>query len=269
MRYPSGITQLVPIIGDPVEHIRAPLFFNPAFERKGLDAFLFPLHVPAAELADVLPRLAKLPNLKGLIVTIPHKETVARLCDELGRNGRLMGAVNTVCIEPGGRLTGEMFDGLGLVAALRANELEPRGRSVLLLGAGGAGRAIAFALAMEGITRLGVWNRTVARAETLVTEVARSVEGAVVEVAPANGAGYDIVLNSTSLGLHEGDPMPMNPEALSPPTAFVDIIAVRDTELMQAAAARGCKVVGGRPMAELQIDAQVEFIGLRPSLPHD
>lgn len=262
MRYPSGKTQLVAIIGDPVAHVRAPFFFNPKFEELGLDAFLFPLHVPAAELADVVPRLARCPNLKGLIVTIPHKEAMARLCDGLGENGRLMGAVNTVRFGPDGRLTGDMFDGLGLVAAARAAGLDPKGRSVLLIGAGGAGRAIAFAMAAERAARLGIWNRSAERAAALAAEVGHAVPTAKVEVVAADGRGWDVVVNCTSLGLHEGDAMPMDPATLRPPTVFIDIIAVRDTELMQAAAGNGCRVVGGRPMAELQIDAQAAFIGL-------
>jgi shikimate dehydrogenase len=262
MSIPSGKTQLLAIIGDPVAHVRAPFFFNPKFEAMGLDAFLFPLHVPAAELADVVPRLAKCPNLRGLVVTIPHKEAMARLCDDLGPNGCLMGAVNTVRFGRDGRLAGEMFDGLGLVAAMRAAGLELAGRRVLLLGAGGAGRAIAFAFAAEGVAALGIWNRSLERAAALAREIGRAFPGKEVGIADADGRGWDTVVNCTSLGIHAGDPMPLDPGTLSPPTAFVDIIAVRETELMAAAAARGCQVVGGRPMAELQIDAQLAFIGL-------
>jgi shikimate dehydrogenase len=261
--YPSGKTQLLAIIGDPVAHVRAPLFFNPKFEAMGLDAFLFPLHVPAAALADVVPRLAKCPNLKGLIVTIPHKETIARLCHVLGPNGALMSAVNTVRFEPDGSLAGDMFDGLGLVAAVRDAGIEPAGSKVLLLGAGGAGRAIAFAMAAEGVALLGIQNRTPARAEGLVAELAKAFPAVPARVVEPDGRGWDTVINCTSLGIHAGDAMPLDPDTLVPPTAFVDIIAVRDTELMQAAAARGCRTLGGRPMAELQIDAQVRFIGLR------
>jgi shikimate dehydrogenase len=266
MRYPSGKTHLFAIIGDPIAHVRATWFFNPIFEAKGLDAFLIPLHVRKADLDDVVPRLAKLGNLKGLIVTIPHKEAIARLCHELGPNAELIGAVNTVRIEPHGRLTGEMFDGLGLVAAMRTNGLEPEGRRILLVGAGGAGRAIAFALAAERAASVAIWNRTPERARSLAGEVAKAFPGVDARAAPADGSGFDIVVNCTSLGLHEGDPMPMDPATIGPATAFVDIIAVRDTELMQAARAKGCQVVGGRPMAELQIDAQIAFIGEPPRL---
>lgn len=266
MNYPSGKTHLWIVIADPVAHVRAAFFFNPIFERKRLDAFLLPVHVRAADLEDVVPRLAKLGNLKAIIVTIPHKETMARMCHELGPNARLIGAVNTVRIEPDGRLAGDMFDGLGLLAAARTNGIEPRGRRVLLLGAGGAGRAIAFGMAAEGARAVGIHNRTADRASALAAAVGKAFPGVEVKAAPAHGRGFDIVINCTSLGLHAGDPMPMDPATLAPEAAFIDIIAVRDTELMAAARARGCKVVGGRPMAELQIEAQLEFIGEPPRL---
>lgn len=266
MRYPSGKTHLWAILGDPVAHVRAPFFFNPAFEAKGLDAFLVALHAPRAELRAILDGLRRIPNLKGLIVTIPHKETMLALVDEVGPQARLCGALNTVRIEPGGRLVGEMFDGLGLVAAMRAHGLEPRGRRHLLVGAGGAARAIAFALAAEGAAELAIWNRTPDRALRLAAELARAFPAVVARPAAADGRGFDHVVQCTALGMHEGDPLPLDPATLAPETALVEIIAVRETELMRAAAARGCRVVGGRPMAELQIDAQLAFIGSPPPL---
>lgn len=128
MNYPSGKTHLLLLIDDPVAHVRAAQFINPIFERKKLDAFLVPIHVRAADLSDVVPRLAKLGNVKGLIVTIPHKETIARLCSELGPNAKMVGAVNVARIEASGRLVGEMFDGEGLLATAQANSIGYKGR---------------------------------------------------------------------------------------------------------------------------------------------
>ncbi len=260
----SGKTRLYAIIAHPTSHVRAPEFFNPVFERKGMDALLIALDVPPADLASVVPELARIRNLGGLIVTIPHKEAIARLCHELGPNGKNMGAVNTVRFDPGARLVGEMFDGVGLLAAARSADIEPKGKRVLLLGAGGAGRAIAFAMAAEGVADLAITNRSPERAEALVRDIKRVLPEAPARAVPADATGFDLVVNCTSLGLHAGDPMPLDPATLSAPTAFIDIIAVRDTEIMDAARAKGCKVVGGRPMAELQIDAQLAFLRAGP-----
>ena len=210
----SGKTHLWALVADPVAHVRAPAFVNPMFARKGLDGFLLPLHVRADDLADVLPRLARVGNLKAFIVTIPHKEAIARLCATLGPNANLIGAVNTVRIEAEGRLVGEMFDGVGLVATARANGMKPEGRRVLVLGAGGAGRAVAFALAREGAKFVGIFNRSPARALRLAEAVTTGVPGAQAEGVGADAHGYELVVNCTSLGLHEGDPPPLDAATL-------------------------------------------------------
>ncbi|MFN0164601.1 MAG: shikimate dehydrogenase family protein [Burkholderiales bacterium] len=258
----SGKSHLWALIADPVAHVRAPAFVNPMFERRGLDGFLLPLHVRAADLADVVPRLAKVGNIRGIIVTIPHKEAIARLCDELGPNARMMGAVNTVRIGADSRLAGEMFDGVGLLATALANGMAPTGRRVLIVGAGGAGRAVAFALAAAGARQIGLANRTAGRAEKLAQQIAAT--GADARAVPADARGYDLVVNCTSLGLKQGDAMPIDPATFDSTTDLIDIIAVRDTELMQAAQAKGCRVVGGRPMIELQFEEQLRFIGPPP-----
>jgi len=266
MSHLSGKTHLWALIADPVAHVRAPAFVNPMFERKGLDGFLLPFHVRVNDLAEVLPRLAKIGNLKGFIVTIPHKQAITKLCSDLGPNAFLIGAVNTVRIEPDGRLAGEMFDGVGLIATARANGMEPKGRRVLLVGAGGAGRAVAFALAREGAQYIGISNRSPDRAVALVEAVRTGIPGTVIDAVAPDARGYDLVINCTSLGLKDEDPQPLDAATLDTGSDLIDIIAVRETELMQAARARGCRVVGGRPMVELQFDEQLRFIGAPPPL---
>ena len=265
MQYPSGKSHLWAILAHPVAHVRAPEFMNPLIEREGSDAFLVPFHVLPEDLEAVAGELVRVRNLKGLIVTIPHKAAMARFCHELGPNGRRTGTVNTVRIEEGGRLVGEMFDGLGLVAACRAHGIEPRGRAVLLLGAGGAGRAIAFALAEAGAARLTIANRTPEKASSLAREVRDALPGCAATAGPADAIGHEIVIQATSLGLKPEDALPMDPAILSSDMQLFDIIAVRDTGLMQAARERGLiTVVGGRPMIEHQAKAQIEFLAPPP-----
>src|SRR5919106_2177772 len=111
MRYPSGKSHLWAILAHPVAHVRAPEFMNPLIEREGRDAFLVPFHVLPEDLEAVVGELVRVRNLKGLIVTIPHKPAMARLCHELGPNGRRPRPGQTGRIEEGGRLGGGMFDG--------------------------------------------------------------------------------------------------------------------------------------------------------------
>lgn len=258
----SGKTHLYAILAHPVAHVRAPEFFNPVFAAHGLDAFIIPLHVLPEDLADLVPRLHKLRNLRGLVLTIPHKQAMARLCDELGPDGQLSGAVNAVRFEADGRLVGDMFDGIGLVQGALASGITLAGRKVLLVGAGGAGRAIAFALAKEGVAALTIANRTVARAEALVADVRRGVPGVEVAVGAADPRGHDVVINATSLGLHDGDPLPVDPARLEPAMDVIEIVAaVEITPLLRAALDRGCRTMGGRAMVDHQIEAQLRFFG--------
>ena len=260
MRYPSGHTHLYAILAHPVAHVRAPEFLNPMIEAAGRDAFLVPFHVLPDELEDVVPRLCKIRNLRGFIVTIPHKPAMARMCAELGEAAALTETANTVRIEENGRLVGDMFDGLGMVEGAKAHGMDPRGRSVLLVGCGGAGRAIAFALPAAGARRLTLTNRTTAAAERLHGELRSAFPDLEIEMGPPDACGHDMVVQCTSLGLHDTDPMPVDPTTFEPGTQLFDIIAVRDTELMRAVAARGCEVVGGRPMIEHQAAAQIAFL---------
>ena len=263
MHYPSGKTHLLAILAHPVGHVRASEFFAPIIQAERRDAFLVPLHVLPKDLPPMVPMLQKIGNLKGLVITIPHKEAMAKLCDEMGPNGHLADAVNTVRFEPDGRLVGDHFDGVGFVNAARANGIEPKGSRVLILGAGGAARAIAISLADEGAAAITITNRTESRAKDLAAVVQAVFEDVEVKAGPADAAGHDLIVNCTSLGLRSGDPMPMDPASLAPDMRLFDIIAPRDTELMEAARAAGLGiVVGGRPMVEHQVVAQLNFLDI-------
>jgi shikimate dehydrogenase len=262
----SGKTHLYAILAHPVAHVRAPEFFNPFFHARGVDAFIVPLHVLPEDLAELVPQLRRLRNLHGLVLTIPHKEAMAQLCDELGPDGRLAGAVNAVRLAPDGRMVGDMFDGVGLLGAAAAQGFAIAGRRVLLVGAGGAARAIAFAFARQQPALLRIANRSAARAERLVADVRAGVPGAPVEVGPPDPRGFELIVNATSLGLHEVDALPVDPLLLRPAMDVVDIIASPEvTPLLRAAAEIGCRTMGGRPMVTHQLDAMLAFFGERPA----
>lgn len=263
MHYPSGKTHLIALLAHPVGHVRASEFFAPIIQAEKRDAFLVPLHVQPKDLPSMVPMLQKISNLKGLVLTIPHKEAMAKLCDEMGPNGHLADAVNTVRFEPDGRLVGDHFDGVGFVNAARANGIEPRGARVLLLGAGGASRAIALAIADEGAEKITINNRTESRAKDLAAVVQAVFEDVEVKAGTADATGHDLIVNCTSLGLKPGDAMPMDPASLASDMRLFDIIAPRDTELMEAARAAGLGIViGGRPMVEHQVVAQLNFLNI-------
>jgi shikimate dehydrogenase len=262
----SGRTEFFGLLAHPVDHVRAPGFYNQMFAERGRDACMIPLHVLPEDIPDVLPRLGKLRNFKGISLTIPHKETCAALCDELGPEAALCGSANALRFDPDGRLRGEMFDGPGFMKGCAANGIGLDGKRVLMVGTGGAGRAVAFALARAGVAGLTLANRTAERAERLAADIAAKLPDTPVAAGPTDPSGHDVIVNCTSLGLHEGDPLPLDASRLSAEMTIVDIIAAREeTELMAAGRALGCKTLNGQPMAVHQIADIVAFFDARPA----
>lgn len=254
----SGRTRLVPILAHPVDHVRAPSLYNPAFAAAGLDWLQVPMDVKPERLAAVLAELAQMANVHGLNITIPHKSAAYRLCRRIGTEARSTGVVNTLRRENDGNWSGESFDGLGFVNAARAHGVLDPERAVLLVGCGGAGTAIAHALLDAGVKRLVLVNREPGRAEQLASAL-RARDAAIELRMGLHTEGVSLAVNATSLGLHAGDPLPLDPAALPADTALFDIIAARDTELMAACQARGLRVIGGQPMIDHQIAAQIRF----------
>lgn len=257
----TGATRLVGIVADPVHQVRTPRVLNPRFAALGIDAMIMPMHVAPADLAVVLEGLARIRSLSGLVVTVPHKEAVTAFCADLGPEARLTGAANVLKRLPDGRWAGEMLDGIGFVAGLRAAGIDPAGKSVLLVGAGGAAAAIACALARAGLGRLVIANRTPARADRLATRLRAAFPDVPVVAGPPDPAGVDLVINATSLGLWPADPLPVDPDRLDPATIVAEVVMnPAITPLLAAAAARGCRIHEGVAMIEGQLDAIARYV---------
>lgn len=255
----TGATRLVLILGDPIGHVRAPRVYNPAFEAAGLDWCLVPLGVQPDDLAATVAQLARVRNLAGLNVTIPHKAAARALCQRVGPEALRTGVANTLRLETDGSWSGESFDGVGFVEAARHHGLLRPQQPALIVGTGGAGTAIAFALAAAGVQDLVLVNREPARAEKLARELREADPRVRVRLGLQHARDAGLAVNATSLGLHADDPLPFDPAALQPGTAVFDIIAARDTELMVASQALGLPTLGGRPMIEHQVAAQIAF----------
>lgn len=259
----SGHTQVFGILADPIHQVKTPQAFNALMARRGFDGVLVPFHVGAGNLASFVWALRHMRNLGGFIVTVPHKTAIVALCDAVTENARRIGAVNIVRREPDGRLVGEMKDGDGFVEGLRRAGIEPTGRTAFLAGAGGAANAIAFALVQAGVTRLTLINRTLAKADDLAARLLTAFPAAKVDVGSPDPTGYDLVINATSLGLKEDDPLPLAAERLAPAQTVAEIIMQPEmTALLKAAVARGCKVHPGKPMLTCQLDLMANFLGI-------
>ena len=259
----TGATRIFGTVANPADHVRAPMVFNPLFAERGLDHVMVPIAAAPERLAEIVDGLRGIRNFGGMAVTIPHKMALAAMCDTLGPTARLTGAVNAVRFDPDGTLHGDNFDGAGFVAGLRLNGHDPVGMKVLMVGAGGAARAIALALCEAGVEEILIANRTPEKAMLIASELAdpgghRQARG----VAVHDGAGVDMVVNTTSLGLHEGDALPLALESVDSHVLIAEIIMVPErTAWLAAAEERGLKTQYGRHMLDCQIELIGGFIG--------
>jgi shikimate dehydrogenase len=259
----TGNTRLFGIVADPVSQVKTPQAMRRLFEARGADAVLVPMHVSAQGLAEVVHGLRQVQNFGGMIATVPHKTAMLELCDEVTPAARLVGAVNVVRRNPNGSLYGDILDGEGFVAGLRKHGIEPRHKHVFLCGAGGAAKAIAFALAQAGVERLDIHNRTPAKAHALVARLSPIYPDLQMSVVSASPAGYDLVVNATSLGMQEGDLLPCDVQDLRAGQTVAEIImAPVLTPLLAAAQSKGCLIQYGLPMLECQIELMADFMGV-------
>jgi shikimate dehydrogenase len=258
----SGRTRVWGILADPIHHVRTPQALNALMRECGVDGVMVPIQVAAADLAAVAAGLRRQRNFHGVIVTVPHKTAMLDLCDEVSEVARQIGAVNAVRVEDG-RLIGTMLDGAGFVGGLRSAGIEPAGMRVYLAGAGGAANAIAFALAEAGVRHMSLANRTRARAEALRNRVAAVHPALSLAAGDAEPTGHDLLVNATSLGLSEGDPLPFSVDRLRGGEIVAEIIMQPEvTPLLAAAGARGCRTHPGQPMLSSQLNLMAEFLGM-------
>lgn len=259
----TGKTRIMFILADPVEHIRGSAILTRRMNEAGKDVAVSPLHVKPGDLGAAVAAMRLFNNVVGFGVTIPHKIAVRQHLDGETARARLVGSVNFVRRDPDGRLTGDNLDGIGFVDGLKHSGITLRGKRVLQIGAGGAGRSIAFAVAEAGATALGIYNRTREKAAGLARAVQAAHPACRVSVAEADPAGFDMVINTTSVGMKPGDPLIVDPARLTPDMAVVEIIiSPAMTPLLIEAEKRGCTIGLGRFMLEEQVRRLQDFFRL-------
>jgi len=263
-----GGTALVAHIGFPTDGFVSPLIYNPYFEQAGIDAVVVPMGCRAEDYPAFLRAVFTLTNIRGALVTMPHKVTTAALVDDASPAVRLAGSCNAVRRSQDGRLQGDLFDGEGFVRALKRNGCRLQGARALVVGTGGVGSAIAASLATAGATSLALMDAQPATARAVAERLARHFPS--LEVSAGDGApgGRDLVVNATPLGMREGDPLPIEVSRLAPDTFVGDVVmAAGTTPLIAAARARGCRVQPGTDMLFEQIPLYLEFFGFPGTTP--
>lgn len=258
----SGRARIAGLVGWPVAHSRSPRLHNFWLERHGIDGAYVPLAVPPESLSAAIRGLAAA-GFAGCNVTIPHKETAARLCDSLTDTARRIGAVNTLVFR-NGKIDGSSTDGEGFLANLRAHGVDPAAGPALVLGAGGAARAVAAALIDAG-ARVSLTNRTPGRAEALC-RLFPPLALLPWEARNAALADQALLVNTTAAGMQGLPPLELDLGAADARLTVADIVyAPSETPLLAGARARGLKTVPGLGMLLHQaVPGFTAWFGVRP-----
>lgn len=260
----TGSTKLYVIIGDPIAQVLSPTLFNAAFTARATDAVLVPYQVAPAGLATAMQGLRNVQNLGGIIITVPHKIAVTRFVDRLGPAGACIGAINAIRVEADGSWTGDNFDGAGCIGTLRASGHALKGRDALVIGAGGAGSSVAFALAEAGVASITLHDPDRAQTDRLISRLAEHVPS--VQVLPGSNdpVGKGIIVNCTPLGMKADDPLPVDVAAIENSAIVVDVILKPEVSpMIELARKRGLATQIGRAMLEGQVNAVLGFFGSR------
>jgi len=258
----SGKTTLIAHLGYPTEAFKAPMIYNPWFERQGIDAIVVPMGVKADDYAATLAALSRVTNLHGALVTMPHKVTTLSLADEVTSTAQIAGACNALLKRPDGSWLGDQFDGAGFVRGVARKGRRIGGARVIVSGCGGVGSAIAASLAAAGASQISLFDAHPASADALRGRLLQHYPSLDVRVGSNDPAGHDIVVNATPLGMKDGDPLPFDVRRIDE-GAFVGEVVMKAelTPLLQAAKTRGLEVQVGTDMLFEMIPAYLEFFG--------
>jgi shikimate dehydrogenase len=266
----SGKTTLIAHVGYPTESFKAPLIYNPWFEQAGIDAVVVPMGCKAEDYPGFFKALFRLTNIRGALVTMPHKVTTVGLVDEFTPTVEIAGSCNAVLLRPDGTLLADMFDGAGFTRGLKRKGLRLAGARCLVVGAGGVGSAIVASLAAEGVAAITLHDAVPAAAEGLAARVRQHYPAVAIAPGGSDPAGYDLVVNATPLGMKPGDPLPFDVNRLERATFVGEVVMKQEiTPLLQAAAERGCAFQVGTDMLFEMIPAYLEFFGFGTATPDE
>jgi shikimate dehydrogenase len=260
MPFLSGETRLHVIVGDPVGQTKSPAGLTAEFAARKVDAVCIPVHVRAEDFDAFMAAARRIGNLDGIVVTMPHKLAALRHCDEVSERASVLGSANVLHRIAGGRWRGDMTDGVAMAAALEQAGCRLAGRRALLVGAGGAGSAVALALLEAGAARLAIAEIDADRRDSLIGRLAARYPGKVT-AGSSDPAGFDLVVNATPVGMAPDDPLPVDIERLDPAACVADLITRPVvTPLLEAARRRGSPIVTGADMFAVQAGTMADIL---------
>jgi shikimate dehydrogenase len=255
----NGATRVLGIVGHPIAQVRAPEVWSRLCHAYGINMVCIPFDVSPQNLATFLSGLRGADNLVGMIVTIPHKPASVDAVDALTARADVVRSVNFIAVGNDGKWTGDIIDGEGFIANLKANNADPKGMRALLVGIGGVGTAMAFALAECDVSELVVYDKDMSRSSSLAERLAK--RGYPVRTGVPDPAGFDLIVNASPVGMRDADPLPMDADRIDPRCVVADVI-VHQTKLLRRAAERGCRTFDGTGMMEHQLATMAGYLGL-------
>jgi shikimate dehydrogenase len=259
----DGATRLYGIIGDPIVQVRSPEVLTARFRAAGRNAILVPLHIRPDCFDQSIAGIMTVANLDGIVVTVPYKARILPFVHRVLPTAQQVGAVNAMRREADGNWTGDMFDGRGLVRGLRGEGVEVSGCRAMLMGAGGAGSAVAFALAEAGAAALTLWDIDGRKAGDLAVRISHAFPACSVQVAAPATEAVDMIINATPVGMAPNDGMPSELGTIDKRILVIDVIMKPAmTPLLLHARECGCRTIGGRVMLEGQSDEVMRFFGV-------
>ena len=265
----SGTTTLIAHIGYPTFTFKSPLIYNPWFEKNGVDAVVVPMGVKAEDYQEIFRPLFRMSNIRGALVTMPHKVVTISLVDEITPTAAVAGAVNAVLVRDDGSLLGDQFDGAGFARGLQRKGFQAEGRSALVVGNGGVGSPIAASLAAAGIGTLGLFDPNQAASEALAGRIAAHFPDIAVAVGSQDPAGFDLVVNATPMGMRDTDPLPVDVDRIESGAFVADVVLRPSTPFLRAAQEKGCAIQVGSDMLFEMIPAYLEFFGFGTATPDE
>lgn len=257
----SGETRLYPIFGDPIKFVKIPKRLTSDFEARGHNGICVPMLVAEGDLDPVMQGLTRMRNVDGLLITMPHKFTAFAYCATSSETARVFGVVSVMRRNPDGTWHGDMLDGEAFVKAQIDQGARPKGARALLVGAGGAGSAIAMALLKAGVRELIIHDSNESRVAHLIDLLGELGRGRV-KAGPPDPSGCDMVCNATPMGMAQGDPLPVAANLLTSSMFVGDVVTGDDgtTPFLEAARAADCKTANGVLMVEAVRAIMVDFM---------
>ncbi len=261
-----GTTQLVGIIGSPIAQVKSPENFNSWFNDNAVDVAMLPIDMREAELAGFVSAMRGWNNLRGCVVTVPYKLTMAELVDELSPRAAALRSVNVLRREQDGRLVGDNVDGDGFLNAAKAHGFDPLGKHALVIGSGGVGAAIAWALCEGGVRSLGIADLSETRTAAMKAILQNAFPNIEIHTQSSTLAEFDLVANATPVGMGgTGEtPLPANLlQSLRTEALVADVVTNPViTPFLELARSRGCRIQTGPEMARAQLGNLGAFMGV-------